>query len=192
MFQSELTSALCTSASQLAALVWVARHCHNPGRSRDTQGRTLAHVAAATGQTEVAPAVISNTYCLRVRCRCWSGCCSAGRRSSTARTRSPATARYTAPPSTASSAPSSGCCRWRTEKYLERSKNIFHAQHGANMQLLDQDGLTCLDHAVLDRPLHVSYDVTAPLDAYVWGTNSNFNLGLGNNTNRWHSSGDIV
>ena len=55
------------------------------------------------------------------------------------------------------------------------------------MQLLDQDGLTCLDHAVLDRPLHVSYDVTAPLDAYVWGTNSNFNLGLGNNTNRWHS-----
>ena len=64
MFQSELTSALCTSASQLAALVWVARHCHNPGRSRDTQGRTLAHVAAATGQTEVAPAVaavLSNT-----------------------------------------------------------------------------------------------------------------------------------
>ena len=52
------------------------------------------------------------------------------------------------------------------------------------MQLLDHDGLTCLDHAVLDRPLHVSYDVTAPLDAYVWGTNSNFNLGLGNNTNR--------
>ena len=60
------------------------------------------------------------------------------------------------------------------------------------MQLLDQDGLTCLDHAVLDRPLHVSYDVTAPLDAYVWGTNSNFNLGLGNNTNRWHSSEDMV
>ena len=58
------------------------------------------------------------------------------------------------------------------------------------MQLLDHDGLTCLDHAVLDRPLHVSYDVTAPLDAYVWGTNSNFNLGLGNNTNRWHSSGN--
>ena len=59
-------------------------------------------------------------------------------------------------------------------------------QLGANINLIDHDGLTVLDHAVLDRPLHVSYDVTAPLDAYVWGVNLNYNLGLGNNTNRQH------
>ena len=32
--------------------------------------------------------------------------------------------------------------------------------------------------------------MTAPLDAYAWGTNSNFNLGLGNNTSR--SQPDVV
>ena len=61
---------------------------------------------------------------------------------------------------------------------------VYLIQQGANTALLDHDGLTVLDHAVLDRPLHLSYEATAPLEAYVWGNNSNYNLGLGTNTTR--------
>jgi len=77
--------------------------------------------------------------------------------------------------------------------YSSLHRAMFHGQIktvvkliqcGANIALIDHDGLTVLDHAVLDRPLHVSYDVHAPLDAYVWGTNSNYNLGLQNNSTR--------
>ena len=77
--------------------------------------------------------------------------------------------------------------------YSSLHRAMFHGQIetvvkliqcGANIALIDHDGLTVLDHAVLDRPLHVSYDINAPLDTYVWGTNSNYNLGLQNNTTR--------
>lgn len=49
---------------------------------------------------------------------------------------------------------------------------------------MDNDGLTALDHLVCDRPLHVTFDPRAPLEAYLWGANSNYNLGLGTNTMR--------
>ena len=77
--------------------------------------------------------------------------------------------------------------------YSPLHRAVFHGQLstvvmliklGANLHLLDNDGLTALDQTILDRPLHLSYDRAAPLDAYVWGTNSNYNLGLGTNTNR--------
>lgn len=55
---------------------------------------------------------------------------------------------------------------------------------GANPALLDHDGLTFMEHLVLDRPLHVTYERRAPLEAYLWGANANYNLGLGTNTAR--------
>lgn len=61
---------------------------------------------------------------------------------------------------------------------------VFLLEKGANLALVDNDGLTVLDHLVLDRPLHVAYERSAPLEAYLWGSNSNYNLGLGNNTIR--------
>ena len=154
---SELTSALCTRAEELSALVWCARSCHNPGRSKDLSGRALTHVAAGRGLVSVLEWV--------------TGCREAGQLNG----------------------------KDTESGYSPLHRAMFHGQMrtvvwlieaGANLALLDHDGLTCLDHAVLDRPLHLSYEVTAPLDAYAWGTNSNFNLGLGNNTNR--SQPDIV
>jgi alpha-tubulin suppressor-like RCC1 family protein len=61
---------------------------------------------------------------------------------------------------------------------------VFLLGRGANLALADSDGLTVLDHLVLDRPLHVTYERRAPLEAYLWGANSNYNLGLGTNTTR--------
>ena len=55
---------------------------------------------------------------------------------------------------------------------------------GANLSLCDKDGFTALDHAIADRPMHVSYERHAPLEAYVWGTNANYNLGLGTHATR--------
>lgn len=61
---------------------------------------------------------------------------------------------------------------------------VFLIKQGANLWLTDNSGLTALDHAVLDRPPHVEYSRLAPLEVYVWGVNSNYNLGLGHNTAR--------
>ena len=61
---------------------------------------------------------------------------------------------------------------------------VFLLGKGANPALVDNDGLTVLDHLVKDRPLHVTFDRRAPLEAYLWGANSNYNLGLGTNTMR--------
>jgi len=61
---------------------------------------------------------------------------------------------------------------------------VFLIRQGANLSLADNNGLTALDHAIADRPLHVSYEKHMPLEAYVWGTNANYNLGLGTNTTR--------
>jgi len=61
---------------------------------------------------------------------------------------------------------------------------VFLLGRGANPALVDNDGLTALDHLVWDRPLHVTFDPRAPLEPYLWGANSNYNLGLGTNTMR--------
>ena len=57
-------------------------------------------------------------------------------------------------------------------------------QAGSNLALVDHSGLTALDHAVLDRPPHLSYQRNSLLEPYVWGANTNYNLGLGTNTAR--------
>lgn len=50
--------------------------------------------------------------------------------------------------------------------------------HGASLQCVDHDGNTPLDLVTRDRLPYIEYSLCNPCDAYVWGTNANFNLGL--------------
>eukprot|EP00092_Neocalanus_flemingeri_P007797 GFUD01008418.1.p1 GENE.GFUD01008418.1~~GFUD01008418.1.p1 ORF type:complete len:1264 (-),score=415.99 GFUD01008418.1:202-3993(-) len=149
---SELATVLSAAVSEPAALAWLARHCHNPGKAKDRVGRSLVHLATSTGKLQVLQWLL--TY-------------------------------------------KDGQLNGKDSEsgYSPLHRAVFHGQlrtvvflikAGANLALADHDGMTALDHAVLDRPLHVSYDRHAPLDAYVWGTNCNYNLGLGSNTTRMH------
>ena len=82
--------------------------------------------------------------------------------------------------------------------YSALHRAIFHGQlhiakilvsnYNANLSLQDFDGLTPLDHVSIDRlTLRQSYghhfkrtcDNASKCDAYVWGCNTNYNLGLG-------------
>lgn len=149
---TELATVLSAAVSEPAALAWLARHCHNPGKAKDRVGRSLVHLATSTGKLQVLQWLL--TY-------------------------------------------KDGQLNGKDSEsgYSPLHRAVFHGQlrtvvflirAGANLALADHDGMTALDHAVLDRPLHVSYDRHAPLDAYVWGTNSNYNLGLGSNTTRMY------
>lgn len=61
----------------------------------------------------------------------------------------------------------------------------MHAlQMGANMTIRDHDGLTPVDHAMKDRPPIVEFNACNPCEVYVWGTNSNYSLGTGNEQSR--------
>lgn len=50
--------------------------------------------------------------------------------------------------------------------------------HGASLQSVDHEGHTPLDLVMKDRLPYIDYSLHNPCDAYVWGTNTNFNLGL--------------
>uniref|UniRef100_T1J4N7 BTB domain-containing protein n=1 Tax=Strigamia maritima TaxID=126957 RepID=T1J4N7_STRMM len=50
--------------------------------------------------------------------------------------------------------------------------------NGANFQMRDNGGHTPLDLVVFDRVPYVEYSLTNQCEVYVWGCNSNFNLGL--------------
>ena len=148
--QTQLTSVLSCGSSELASLAWCHRHCGQPGRSRDSSGRTLVHVAAANGLVSILEWLLRARDC-------------------------PINSKDT----------ESGYTALHRAMFHGRLRTVvFLIQSGANTAIIDHNGLTVLDHAVLDRPLHLSYDITAPLEAYVWGNNSNYNLGLGTNTIR--------
>lgn len=55
---------------------------------------------------------------------------------------------------------------------------------GANLTVRDRDGLTPIDHAMKDRPPIVEFNGNNPCEVYVWGTNSNYSLGTGNEQSR--------
>lgn len=57
-------------------------------------------------------------------------------------------------------------------------------QLGANLQQTDQDDLTPLDHVMKDRPKILVYDLKNPCEVYVWGTNTNYTLGIGHHHSR--------
>ncbi|XP_063615380.1 inhibitor of Bruton tyrosine kinase-like, partial [Penaeus indicus] len=48
---------------------------------------------------------------------------------------------------------------------------------GANLNVQDHDSLTPLDHVNFDRPPYVTFSHSLPTQIYVWGTNTNYNLG---------------
>lgn len=50
-------------------------------------------------------------------------------------------------------------------------------QCGGNISALDHDALTPLDHVNFDRPSIVSFTCSLPTQVYVWGNNTNYNLG---------------
>jgi inhibitor of Bruton tyrosine kinase len=51
---------------------------------------------------------------------------------------------------------------------------------GANMQMMDKEDFTPLDLIMKSLPPIVASTNSGPSEAYVWGTNANFNLGIGN------------
>lgn len=63
-------------------------------------------------------------------------------------------------------------------KYL--STLLLFFQLGADISLVDKDGLLPLDHALLDQE-----DLSLPpSDFSVWGSNNNYVLGMGSETSR--------
>jgi len=147
---SELVAALSSGASESTALAWIARHCHNPGRTKDKMGRSLVHIATSTGSLKVLQWLLS----------------------------------YKDGQLNGKDIESGYSPLHRAIFHGQLEAVVFLIKNGSNLALVDHDGMTAFDHAVLDRPLHVSYERHALLDAYVWGTNSNYNLGLGSNTSR--------
>jgi alpha-tubulin suppressor-like RCC1 family protein len=50
--------------------------------------------------------------------------------------------------------------------------------------MLDHEGLTAMELALFDRPKVVDLNPSNPCEAYVWGENSNYNLGIGHDQTR--------
>ncbi|XP_047474160.1 inhibitor of Bruton tyrosine kinase-like [Penaeus chinensis] len=48
---------------------------------------------------------------------------------------------------------------------------------GANLNVQDHDSLTPLDHVNFDRPPYITFSHSLPTQIYVWGSNTNYNLG---------------
>ncbi|CAG0912732.1 unnamed protein product [Notodromas monacha] len=77
--------------------------------------------------------------------------------------------------------------------YTALHRSVFYGQIncavellklGCNPNSLDQEGLTAFELALLDRPLIVDLNPSNPCELYVWGTNSNYNLGIGHDQTR--------
>jgi hypothetical protein len=77
--------------------------------------------------------------------------------------------------------------------YTALHRSVFSGQiavaelllsQGANAALCDHDGLTAFDHAVTDRQILLDLSPTNPCDVYAWGSNSNYNLGIGHQQHR--------
>lgn len=71
--------------------------------------------------------------------------------------------------------------------YTALHRSVFYGQlhtaitlikHGANVQMLDHDFLTYLDIVMKDRNDYITYDIKHDCEVYMWGTNSNYTLGL--------------
>uniref|UniRef100_A0A8C5C5Q9 Inhibitor of Bruton tyrosine kinase n=1 Tax=Gadus morhua TaxID=8049 RepID=A0A8C5C5Q9_GADMO len=74
-------------------------------------------------------------------------------------------------------------------------RSVFYGQihclmalvkHGGLLSSQDREGLSVLDLTVKDRPEHVVFKNTDPMEVYTWGNNTNFSLGQGNQESRQH------
>ncbi|XP_047217059.1 inhibitor of Bruton tyrosine kinase [Girardinichthys multiradiatus] len=59
-------------------------------------------------------------------------------------------------------------------------------KHGGLLSAHDKEGLSVLDLTMKDRPAHVVFKSTDPTEVYMWGNNTNFSLGHGNQESRQH------
>ena len=60
---------------------------------------------------------------------------------------------------------------------IHLARFLLSGEINANVAIQDHDGLTALDHLSKDRP--DTECAEKPAEVYIWGTNANFNLGLG-------------
>uniref|UniRef100_A0A3Q2QHR3 Inhibitor of Bruton tyrosine kinase n=1 Tax=Fundulus heteroclitus TaxID=8078 RepID=A0A3Q2QHR3_FUNHE len=63
---------------------------------------------------------------------------------------------------------------------------ISLVRHGGLLSTQDKEGLSVLDLTMKDRPSHVVFKNTDPTEVYMWGNNTNFSLGHGNQESRQH------
>ncbi|KAG7240618.1 hypothetical protein INR49_026673 [Caranx melampygus] len=63
---------------------------------------------------------------------------------------------------------------------------ISLVKHGGLLSTQDKEGLSVLDLTMKDRPAHVVFKNTDPTEVYMWGNNTNFSLGHGNQESRQH------
>lgn len=57
---------------------------------------------------------------------------------------------------------------------------------GADITIHDFNYLTPIELAMIDRPPEVQFNQNFPCEIYVWGTNTNYNLGTDNIQGRLH------
>ena len=156
---AKLISVICRS-TDIESLIYLITKgiCNNPGKVIDPNGRSPLHLAAAVGKLKVIEWIVSLKNGQLNAKDLESG-------------------------------------------YSALHRALFHgqvhvakvliSQFNANISLQDHDGLTPLDHVSYDRstfPKNYGFHFVAPTnscgkhDVYVWGANSNYNLGLGHHT----------
>ncbi|XP_009818901.2 inhibitor of Bruton tyrosine kinase isoform X3 [Gavia stellata] len=59
-------------------------------------------------------------------------------------------------------------------------------KHGVSLYIQDKEGLSALDLVMKDRPIHVVFKKTDPMEVYTWGNNINFTLGHGGQQGKHH------
>ncbi|XP_071662928.1 inhibitor of Bruton tyrosine kinase isoform X3 [Patagioenas fasciata] len=59
-------------------------------------------------------------------------------------------------------------------------------KHGVSLYVQDKEGLSALDLVMKDRPVHVVFKKTDPMEVYTWGNNRNFTLGHGGQQSKHH------
>lgn len=63
-------------------------------------------------------------------------------------------------------------------------------QMGANLSLMDKEGLTAMDIVIKDRPKQVEISDKVPCQVYLWGSNDNYTLGTG--TNKFRKAPELL
>ena len=156
---AKLISMICRG-TDIESLIYIITKgiCNNPGRISDVNGRSPLHLAAAVGKLKIVEWILTGKNGQVNGKDLESG-------------------------------------------YSALHRALFHgqvhvakvliSQFSANLAVQDHDGLTPLDHVSFDRstfPKNYGFHfVSQPNssgkhDVYVWGANSNYNLGLGHHT----------
>ena len=148
--------------------------CSQPARVSDQNGRTLLHAAASSGRKRVVEWLVGVKEAALNSKDAESG--------------------YTALHRAIYSGQESISCAFLTTashdvhnldycEHLADIPQIHVAEYllgrGANSALVDHEGLTAFDLALLDKQTTLDLSpISSPSDVYAWGANANYNLGL--------------